>query len=136
MEIDFPIEFVVFGTPISLSGSADSKKAWKQAIKEASFAALPEMHFWYEGPVAVTLYYFPAEPMQGDVDNIIKMTLDALSKHILKDDHQVERIVVQRFNPDSTFSFTDSSEVLEHAITSLDPALYIRISSDPCEYLQ
>ena len=44
----------------------------------------------------MTLFYFPEERMQGDVDNVVKLVLDALSRHIYVDDAQVERIVVQK----------------------------------------
>ncbi len=135
MDITFPCEFVVYGTPISSGGSGKSKSKWKQTVKDASLSALPQGHFCYEGPVSLTLYYFPAAQMIGDIDNIIKMTQDALCKHILMDDKQVERVVVQRFNPDGVFQFTDPSEVLLKALTSEESVLYVRISSNPHEEL-
>jgi Holliday junction resolvase RusA-like endonuclease len=73
VEIQFPVEFVVQGTPVSLQAArAKSKEAWKQRVKEASYDALPEVHFSTEAPISVTLFYFPATEMQGDVDNIVK----------------------------------------------------------------
>lgn len=135
MEIDFPVEFVVYGTAVSLQASAKSKNAWKADVKTASYDSLPEGHFWYEGRAALTLYYFPSEAMIGDIDNIIKTTQDALNGHILKDDHQIERVVVQRFNPDATFEFTDPSTTLEQALLSQESALYVKLSNDPYEDL-
>jgi crossover junction endodeoxyribonuclease RusA len=135
MEIDFPVEFIVYGTAVSLQASPKSKNAWKTEIKTASYASLPQGHFWYEGRAALTLYYFPSETMIGDVDNIIKTVQDSLSKHILKDDHQIDRVVVQRFNPDATFEFTDPSTTLEKALFSAESALYVKISNDPYEDL-
>lgn len=135
MEIEFPIEFIVLGTPISSQGSSRSKKAWKETVKRASYDALPQGHFWFEGAVAITLYYFPSEAMQGDVDNIIKMTIDALVGHILKDDHQVDRILIQRFYPDAVFEFNDPSERLVEAIMSDESSLYVRVSTDVFEEL-
>jgi hypothetical protein len=135
MEIEFPLEFVVYGTPVSSGASSRSKRAWKAEVKEASYLALPEGHFWYEGPAALTLYFFPIAPMSGDIDNIIKMTQDALTAHILRDDRQIERVVAQRFDPGSVFAFTDPSDVLAAAITSDEPALYVRLSTDPYEDL-
>lgn len=135
MDIVFPVEFVVRGTPISSGGSGRSKTRWKAEVKEASYAGLPEMHVWYEGRTSLTLYYFPTVRMQGDIDNIIKMTQDALSKHVLKDDRQVERVVAQRFDPEAVFSFQNPSAVLESAIMSDEPTLYVRLSDDPFEDL-
>ena len=136
MEIEFPIEFVVYGTPISLQSSPKSKRDWKEKVKEASYGALPEMHFWFEGEVAVTIYYFPATTMEGDIDNIAKMIIDALGGHILKSDRQVARVVVQRFNPEAVFEFSDPSEQLVEALTSEDPSVFVRVSSDVTEELQ
>lgn len=135
MEIEFPIEFSVFGTPISSQGSSRSKKAWKGDVKEASYQALPQGHCWHEGEVSVTIYYFSAAPMVGDVDNLIKMTIDALVGHILKDDKQVARIVIQKFEPDSVFAFNNPSEALAQCLASEDPSVYIRISTDVYEEL-
>ena len=39
--------------------------------------------------------------MQGDVNNIVKPIVDALSRHLYLDDHQVQRVVVQKFEPDN-----------------------------------
>jgi crossover junction endodeoxyribonuclease RusA len=83
--------------------------------------------------MAVTLFYFPAEPMEGDIDNIIKPILDSLSGHIYIDDRQVERIVIQRFEPDGYFPFEGPSERLVEAIAGEKPTLYIRLSTDPFE---
>ena len=137
MEIAFPIEFLVEGTPVSLGAKRPSTKdAWKEHVKEASFAALPQPHFASRGRISVTIYYFPARPMQGDVDNIVKLILDALCRHIYVDDRQVERIVVQKFEPGSIFEFSAPSPTLFRAMEAPRPLIYIRVSSDPFEDLK
>lgn len=88
-----------------------------------------------KGRIAVTLYYFPSEPMQGDVDNIVKLVLDALCEHIYVDDSQVDRVVVQRFNPGSRFGFVSPSATLEEALKRPESVLYVRLSDDPFEEL-
>jgi crossover junction endodeoxyribonuclease RusA len=106
VEIRFPVEFVVEGTPVSLQARGRRRKSlreWQARIRETSRTALPEGHLATESPIAATLYYFPAVPMQGDIDNIVKPILDALSKHIYLDDHQVHRVLVQKFEPDNVF---------------------------------
>ena len=85
--------------------------------------------------MAVTLFYFPAEPMEGDIDNIVKPILDALSRHVYIDDHQVERVVVQKFEPERYFSFTAPSDRLTEAIAGEKPKLYIKLSTNPFEEL-
>jgi len=83
----------------------------------------------------VTLFYFPAEPRQGDVDNIVKLVLDALCKHVYIDDAQVERVVVQKFEPGNVFPFSSPSSGLEMALRRAKPVLYVRLSNDPFEDL-
>ena len=83
----------------------------------------------------MTLFYFPAEPRQGDVDNIVKLVLDALSKHIYIDDSQVERVLVQKFEPRNIFPFSSPSSGLEMALSRTKPVLYVRLSNDPFEDL-
>ena len=93
-------------------------------------------HLATESRSAATLYYFPAVPMQGDIDNIVKPILDALSKHIYLDDHQVHRVLVQKFEPDNVFRFPSPSAALEDALARRKPALYVRLSDDPFEDLK
>lgn len=136
MEIEFPIEFLVYGTPVSAqSSNPNAKDEWKGRVKKASSRKIPKPHFASDAPLAATLYYFPPEPMQGDVDNIIKYVLDALNKHIYLDDRQIQRVVVQKFEPGNVFEFSGPSETLLQAATGIKPALYVRLSSDPFEEL-
>ena len=136
VEITFPLEFVVPGTPVSLQAKrADSRAAWKERVRQASTSSLPEGHFCTEIPVSVTLFYFPAAEMEGDIDNIVKPVLDALCRHIYVDDRQLERVWVQKFEPNKIFQFTDPSQTLAHAIESDKPLLYVRLSDDPAEGL-
>ena len=134
MEIEFPIEFLVQGTPVSLSAKrAKSRNEWKERVKSASSNVLPNPHFASNERIAVTLYYFPHEPMQGDVDNIVKPVLDALSRHIYLDDRQVERIVVQKFELGNTFDFGNLTARLAEAFKVERPVLYVRVSANPFE---
>ena len=105
MQIAFPIEFLVHGTPVSLQAKrAASKDQWKGRVKAASKSVIPNPHFASDERISVTLFYLPEEPMQGDIDNLVKPILDALSRHIYLDDGQVERVVVQKFEPGNVFS--------------------------------
>jgi len=73
--------------------------------------------------------------MQGDLDNIVKLVLDALAHHIYVDDSQVDRIVVQRFEPGNVFPFASPTATLEDALNRPKPLLYVRITDDPFEDL-
>jgi len=136
VEIAFPLEFCVPGTPVSLQAKrADSRTAWKDRVRRASQASLPEGHFSTINPIAITLFYFPAAEMQGGIDNIVKPILDALCRHIYFDDRQVERVWVQKFEPDKVFQFSSPSAILTSAIEADKPPLYVQISDDPTEGL-
>lgn len=104
-------------------------------MKSASNLAIPDAHFASDKRIAVTLYYLPAERMDGDIDNIVKPILDALSKHIYIDDGQVERVVVQKFEPGNAFTFQKPTVRLSEALEGDRPLLYVRISSNPHEEL-
>ncbi len=137
MKPDFPLEFIVSGTPVSgQSASRRSTDEWKQRVRDASGAVLPEAHWATEAPMAVTLYYFPDGAMQGDIDNIVKPILDAMSRHIYLDDRQVERLVVQKFELVRDIKFKQPSETLKIASAIERPVLYVRVSIDPLEELQ
>lgn len=136
VEIHFPFEFIVEGTPVSLQATRrESIDRWKARIRDVSRPRLPEGHFATDAPLAVTLFYFPAAEMQGDIDNIVKPILDALSRHIYMDDRQVQRIVVQKFEPGRIFEFGSPGATLQDALNRPKPVLYIRLSDDPFEEL-
>lgn len=136
MEIRFPIEFIVTGTPVSLQADRPAAKAeWKERVKAASIASIPQPHFASGQPVAIRIYNFPAGPMQADLDNIIKLIIDALAQHIYIDDRRIERIVVQKFEPGNVFPFSAPSETLSKALEAPKPLVYIRIHNDPFEEL-
>lgn len=77
--------------------------------------------------VAVTLFYFPDEPMEGDLDNIIKPVLDALNRNLYVDDHQVERILIQRFSRDEAVIIPANEPMLRQALGVDRPVLYVRV---------
>jgi len=132
----FPLEFIVEGTPVSSqTKSAEARDEWKERVKNASKPTLPDSHWATDERIAATLYYFPAEAMEGDVDNIIKFVLDAFKAHIYIDDDQIERVVVQKFEPDKIFQFANPSVTLAEAMSSPKPLLYVRLSNDPTEEL-
>jgi hypothetical protein len=133
---DFPLEFFVPGTPVSSqSDNPKARSEWKERVKAASSANL-DPSFWSTlSQLSVTMYYFPAAPMQGDVDNIVKLVLDGMCQHIYVDDHQVERVAAHRFEPGRIFPFSAPSATLTAAILSEKPVLYVRVSDDPVEDL-
>lgn len=61
--------------------------------------------------------------MQGDVDNIVKLVVDTLSAHIYIDDKEVERVVVQKFEPGNVFNCSNPTTAVVNAITGPKPVL-------------
>ncbi len=136
MDIELPIEFLVYGTPVSFqAGRAESKTEWKERVRKACSAVIPEEYLASEGRIAATLYYFPDGPMHGDVDNIIKLVLDALNGFVFVDDNRVERVVVQRFEPGNIFEFGNPTSTLLKAVEGQKPVLYVKVSDKPFEEL-
>jgi crossover junction endodeoxyribonuclease RusA len=136
LEPDFPIEFLVHGRPASTQTKRHATRAaWRERVKAASRGVVATDHWAATGRIAVTLFYFPDGDMQGDIDNIAKPVLDALGRHIYLDDSQVERVVVQKFEPDRTFRFGDPSRTLAAAVDGARPVLYVRLSDNPFEDL-
>jgi crossover junction endodeoxyribonuclease RusA len=136
VEIAFPLEFIVRGTPVSLQVKRpEARTAWKERVRQASYTVLPEGHFSTEAPLCITLFYFPSGEMQGDIDNIVKPILDALCRFIYNDDRQIERVWVQKFEPGRVFQFSNPSDTLSEAVLSEKPLLFVRLGDDPTEGL-
>lgn len=135
MQPDLPFEFVVPGTALSLQASSASKTTWRDTIQQAARAALPEGAWLLTDPLAVTIYIFPDGQLAGDVDNRVKPILDGMKRCVYDDDELIERIVVQKFEPDRVFRFSSPSAVLAEALDAEKPAVYIRITADLHEEL-
>jgi crossover junction endodeoxyribonuclease RusA len=124
VEIEFPLEFLVEGTPVSLQAKErKSIERWKSRVVQASRAVLPEGHFATSAPMAITLFYFTVDEMEGDLDNIVKPILDALERHIYMDDSQIHRIVVQKFELEDPFRFPSPSPTLYTALNKSESVL-------------
>jgi crossover junction endodeoxyribonuclease RusA len=75
----------------------------------------------------VTIYYFTDAPANVDIDNIVKPIFDSLSKFIYLDDQQVERLIVQKFEPGRLFTFTSPSPRLAETIDADGPRVYLQV---------
>ena len=137
VEIEFPLEFIVSGIPVSHQAKrVDSKAEWRERVKAAIRVTLPENHFATGDSMSVTLFHFSETEMKGDIDNIIKPVLDALGGFVYLDDKQVERVLAQKFERKHVSDFHAPSPVLKSAIDLAKPLTYIRLSNDPSEGLR
>lgn len=134
---NLPFEFFVEGIPVSLQGSAISKRDWQDRVRAAARAAFPQDNWAFtEVRLAVSLLFFPAAPLDGDVDNRIKPILDGLKPNIVVDDGLFDRVVAERIAPDVDVTFANPSPVLLAAVASDQPTVYIRIDEVPLEDIQ
>ena len=123
---------MVYGVAVShQAANANRREEWKETVRNAALPGLPEGHWTIQGPVAVTIYIFPQAKMQGDIDNSAKLILDAMSAYIYLDDSLVERLVVQKFEPDRPLVIaSDTTDVLAEALSADQPVVYIKVSDD------
>ena len=68
--------------------------------------------------------------MEGDVDNIVKPIMDALIGIAYTNDQLVERVLAQKFEPDTDWSFEGPSEILSAVLDTDAPVVYVRIDDD------
>ena len=128
---NLPLEFVVYGVAVSHGAGPASRNAWRQRVRDAAREELPADYFALDFPVAVTIYFFPQSEMQADIDNCAKPILDAMTKCIYLDDKQVDRLVVQKFEPERPLEIPhDPSESLTAALAASDPVVYVKIGTD------
>jgi len=129
----YPLEFFIDATPLSLQAMAASKARWRETVRHAARARIDEMDepgFVKEGPFSLTIYYFPSAPMVGDIDNIVKPIMDALTHLAYNDDRSIERVLVQKLEPGIDWEFAQPSAQLASALLIAPPVVYIRIDDD------
>lgn len=133
---DLPLEFLITGTAVSVQATAATRSAWKTHVRDTARTARGDGLWAFDQSLVVTIFYFPGGEMRGDIDNIVKPILDGLSRCIFIDDRQIERLVVQKFEPDNIFPFQNPSSVLAAAMEAGDPTIYVRVTDDPHEELR
>ena len=132
--LPFPIEFMIQRTPRSLqSKNAKAKEEWKLVVRQAvkdCIDAQCEFTLLDDRPLAAKILYFSPAPMEGDVDNIVKLILDGMLEVVYFDDKVIERVIVQKIEPGITVEFSSITEKLEQAAGAEPPVVYIRIDDD------
>lgn len=100
-------------------------------VRDAAREELPDVHFAVEEPVAVTIYFFPQAEMQADIDNCAKPILDAMGRIVYIDDKQVERIVMQKFEPERPMEVRDEpTPFLAAALGAEVPVVYVKVDTE------
>lgn len=126
-----PFEFVVHGVARSLQNKGRrSLDDWKAIVQNGYSHQLVEGHWAFEGALAVTIFYFPVGVMQGDLDNIIKPVLDAMTGGLYLNDRQIERLLVRKFEPHRMLTFVNPTASLLSAAEAARPVLYVRLDGE------
>jgi len=129
----FPLEFFIAATPRALGASAASRERWKTTVQKSArqrIEGTTEFSWLDQRALSLSIYYFSAAPMEGDVDNIIKPIMDALIGVAYPNDRVVERVTAQKFEPDVDWSFQRPSEILSAALDTDAPVVYVRVDDD------
>jgi crossover junction endodeoxyribonuclease RusA len=134
VSLPFPVEFLIRDTPRShQSKNARAREQWKQqvrAVAKAHVNTLRDFFLLDDRALSVTISYFPPAPMDGDVDNIVKLIVDGMTDVIYPDDRHLERVIVQKFEPGIEFVMHSLTPTLEQATDAEPPVIYIRIDDD------
>lgn len=130
----YPFEVALPGTPVARQSKRPARReAWKEQVKAAANERRRitcELPFLDDRALAVTIYYFPSAPMEGDIDNIVKLILDGMVGIAYLDDNVVERVTVQKFEPEGGWEFSVLSDQLALALDMEAPVVYIRVDDD------
>src|SRR3954447_26815006 len=125
--LPFPIEFMIQETPRSLqSKNAKAKEEWKLVVRQAAkdcIDAQREFTWLDDRPLAAKILYFAPAPMEGDVDNIVKLILDGMLEVVYLNDRVIERVIVQKIEPGIIVEFASITEKLEEAAGAEPPAV-------------
>ena len=114
----YPLEIFIERVPVSLQASGKSLRRWIGEVAEAARErqrGTYELGFLDNRPLAATIFYFPNAPMEGDIDNIIKPIMDGLNGVAYLDDKVVERVIVQKFEPEAGWEISAPSDQLAAA---------------------
>ncbi len=124
-----PWSVVVQGRPASIQSKPKTKQVWQIAVKAAAKAA-----WGSSGPVtadvAVRMIYFTTAPTQGDVDNRIKWTLDALNKVVYQDDKQVVQVLAAEVLQNQTLNLGFAPPILLQALAANNDFVFLMVQ-DP-----
>lgn len=109
------VRFTIHGEPMSKArarvtkfGTAYTPKATVDAEKNAlaAFQAL-QTHVFFAGPVGVEFKFFAGTRIRRDIDNLVKLVLDAINGHAFKDDQQIQVLGAVRFYTDKLKARTE-----------------------------
>jgi crossover junction endodeoxyribonuclease RusA len=125
-----PFEFIVIGTPKSVQARNTAKAAWKAEVRTAASGAMPKLQTLATANLRVTIvYFYVANDL--DLDNILKLILDAMIGVVYDDDDQVVDLIAAKRDISFPYTLTGVSPVLAAHLTSRSGSasdfVYIRV---------
>jgi len=119
-----PMEFVVFGTPVSDQGKSDAKRLWRERVRSEATAAAGTLTESLLDFVVLRIAYFYVYAPAADLDNIVKPIQDALKGVAYDDDIQVVDIVAS-MRPKTGSDLIKMSAVLANGFAGHSDFVYI-----------
>jgi len=92
------IEIIVDGTPRSLQASSRGREQWKCEVQQSAESRMEhrERLQWCDVSVRIVHFCFDWKLTDGDLDNIAKPILDAISGVVFFDDCQIQQLHMRR----------------------------------------
>ncbi len=132
--MSLPSEFVVYGMPVSLQGSAVNRRRFQQYLRGEA------LRIWGDSPtvrnfVAVEILFCVDRATKNipDIDNVLKPILDALKNLAYDDDDQVTDIICRKRFFGSELASPNPSPTLLGCYTASTPFVYIRLTEAPIQ---
>ncbi len=126
-----PLEFVVIGEPVShQSHNKTLRRHWQARVREAAEAVWPKETAPSElDCLLIVTYYYGANPVLLDNDNLVKPIQDALNGLVYNDDSQVTDTMIRRTRQDQPFRFTGL--LVARALQNGEEFVYVRVEEAP-----
>ena len=129
------VEFTVSGIAVSRSARSQRRRDWIDRVRGQALEAAKQQGQILDAPVSVGvlfIYRFKTDEdrVLADLDNMAKTTLDGLTGTVLRDDVQINKLSLQRFDgKDPTPERFDRSQILTTALSSIKRHfVYIKIT--------
>jgi Holliday junction resolvase RusA-like endonuclease len=124
-------EFVVPGPPVSIQAHrATPKRRYREKVSAAADSVWDRDRPLIATPVAATITHF-FEGAPADLDNIAKLILDGIKRHVLTDDKLVSDLVLQRRPITGPYVITAPSPRLMVALGTEREFVHIAVASPP-----
>lgn len=122
-------DFVIQGYPATGQSSGQHKQRWKAQVAKAAKSGRPSQLPEFRSVALRVLVFHLAR--QGDIDNILKATLDGMKGVVFLDDEQVTQVFGAKIDlSNEPVVFRNPSEALAEAVGRRRDFVYV-VVDDP-----